>query len=281
MNGYGNSYSDEEQQRPLAYFRGYPLYAAYFVVAAICVAWVVSMFLKRYAVGALLAMGYDSSEVLAGEVWRVFTYSFVQVDTRVWFLLELYLLGYFGRELERLFGRRRFLFMYAGLCLLTPAVFTLLGLWYPYATMGRSHGLAVFVGFAALLPNAVMMFGILAKWMAIALVVFNSVVLFSDNNVPELVALWASVGFVYVYTRREQGQFTLPKFSLFQRKPKLRVLPDLKPDRADKPRVQKEDAMVEVDALLDKIARSGIGSLTPKERARLDEARENLKRRRE
>jgi hypothetical protein len=37
--------------------------------------------------------------------------------------------------------------------------------------------------------------------------------------------------------------------------------------------------MVEIDALLDKIAQSGIGSLTPKERARLDTARETLRKR--
>ena len=34
--------------------------------------------------------------------------------------------------------------------------------------------------------------------------------------------------------------------------------------------------MAEVDALLDKIAQSGIASLTPKERAKLDAAREGL-----
>ena len=34
--------------------------------------------------------------------------------------------------------------------------------------------------------------------------------------------------------------------------------------------------MAEVDALLDKIARSGLSSLTAKERAKLDAAREDL-----
>jgi hypothetical protein len=37
--------------------------------------------------------------------------------------------------------------------------------------------------------------------------------------------------------------------------------------------------MAEVDALLDKIAVSGIGSLTPKERAKLEAAREDLMKR--
>jgi hypothetical protein len=37
--------------------------------------------------------------------------------------------------------------------------------------------------------------------------------------------------------------------------------------------------MAEVDALLDKIAQSGIGSLTAKERAKLDAARSEMKKR--
>ena len=45
-------------------------------------------------------------------------------------------------------------------------------------------------------------------------------------------------------------------------------------------RVAREDAtMAEVDALLDKIAKSGIASLTPKERAKLEAAREGLMKR--
>ena len=46
------------------------------------------------------------------------------------------------------------------------------------------------------------------------------------------------------------------------------------------PRTEREVAtMAEVDALLDKIAVSGIGSLTPKERAKLEAAREDLMKR--
>jgi hypothetical protein len=44
--------------------------------------------------------------------------------------------------------------------------------------------------------------------------------------------------------------------------------------------VREPDFMAVTDALLDKIARDGIGSLTPAERRHLDEARERLKQRR-
>jgi hypothetical protein len=57
----------------------------------------------------------------------------------------------------------------------------------------------------------------------------------------------------------------------------LRVLPDLEERSGIK--TAKENSMAEVDALLDKIAQSGISSLTAKERAKLDRAREDLKNR--
>ena len=52
----------------------------------------------------------------------------------------------------------------------------------------------------------------------------------------------------------------------------------VEPKRVDpvRPRVLDQTATSEVDALLDKIAQSGIGSLTEKERARLESARAEL-----
>ena len=92
--------------------------------------------------------------------------------------------------------------------------------------------------------------------------------------------LWSTCGYAHLFVRVQQGYLTLPAFRFWARKPKLRVVPDLP---ATKPAILKaapEDAtMAEVDALLDKIAKSGIGSLTAKERAKLEAAREGLMKR--
>jgi hypothetical protein len=58
----------------------------------------------------------------------------------------------------------------------------------------------------------------------------------------------------------------------------LRVLPDLPVKKPVAARTTTA-SMAEVDALLDKIAQHGIGSLTAKERAKLDAARRDLKKR--
>jgi hypothetical protein len=56
-----------------------------------------------------------------------------------------------------------------------------------------------------------------------------------------------------------------------QPKPKFKVVPKPVPTRREE-----DDISESVDPILDKIARSGIGSLTPNERRTLDRARDRL-----
>jgi hypothetical protein len=91
-----------------------------------------------------------------------------------------------------------------------------------------------------------------------------------------LLTLWTTAGFAYAFVRYEQGHLTLPKIGLWRRKPKLRVLPDPQPRIPAGAQRPKTDSMTEIDALLDKIAHSGLSSLTAKERARLEAARADL-----
>ena len=120
---------------------------------------------------------------------------------------------------------------------------------------------------------------ILAKWAALILVGIFSLMALASQDLVGFLSLWVTVLFAFGFVRYQQGLLTLPRLKRWQRKPKLRVLPDLEaaPRTAVKP--AREDVMAEVDALLDKIAKSGISSLTAKERATLDLARERLKNR--
>jgi hypothetical protein len=101
-----------------------------------------------------------------------------------------------------------------------------------------------------------------------------------DRDYVGLTALLVTVGFAYAFVRFEQGRFHLPTLRLpsFSRRPKLRVLPNPIPgaERVDE---EEDESMSEVDVLLDKIAKSGIDSLTAKERKRLEKAREELMKR--
>jgi len=268
MRRYASDPSDDHQ--PLTWLNGHAIYAAHFLV----VVFVASMLLTTVLMAFKVAFIWDwlpftSHGVLRGEVWRVVTYGLVNPPS-LWF----------GRELEKFFGRRIFLRFYAGLYLLTPLLFTVIGVWRPMSLLGETGAFALFIAFATLYPNAVMLFNLLAKWVALILVGIYSLVAISNRDLVALISLWATCGFAHAFVRYEQGRLRLPALprmgNPFRKKPQLRVLPDLppKPSRA----VRDDEAQTaEVDALLDKIARSGLGSLTAAERAKLEKRRDTLR----
>ncbi|MGH7956815.1 MAG: rhomboid family intramembrane serine protease [Opitutaceae bacterium] len=267
----------------MTWLRGYPLYAAHFIVLL----FVVSMLATTLTLAIPAARGvpgwltFNSIQVLEGQVWRMLTYGLVNPPS-LWFVIDMFMLVFFGRELEKFFGRRTFLILYGSLYFLTPVLFTLIGLFRPMSLMGESGAFALFIAFATLYPNVALLFNILAKWVAIILVGIYTLMNLASNDWTGLISLWSTVAFAFGFVRHQQGMITLPKFRFPQRKPKLRVLPDPVPNKKTtltSHSARENATMAEVDALLDKIATSGISSLTAKERAKLEAAREGLMKR--
>jgi membrane associated rhomboid family serine protease len=262
MNGFISS----DDHQPVTWYRGYPLYAAHLLMGVFTLSMVATALLNFGGGGALLqSLVFRSDLVLHGQAWRILTYGLVNAPS-LWFAVEMYMIVAFGREVERFFGRRIFLTLAAGLYLLAPLLLTVLGLWRPTALVGEATcGFALFIAFATLYPNAVMLFNILAKWVAIIFVGIYVLADLSDHLWDGLLVLAATVGFAYGFVRLEQGHFSMPTLG-FRRRAKepaaqshgFRVVSD--PDRLD------------VDDVLDKIARAGMGSLTDQERAKLSEA---------
>lgn len=268
--------SDEDQQ-PITWLAGHAIYAAHFIVVVFVASLLATTLFLTFGAGHLLEWAiFASGDVLNGQVWRVVTYGLVNSPS-INFVVDMFMIVWFGRELEKFFGRRTFFVLYGGLYLITPLLFTVLGLRWPLQLGGAPGALALFTAFATLYPNVALAFGILAKWAAGLLIGIYGLMHLSSHNWPQLLALGATTGFAHAFVRRAQGRLTLPRFSL------------MKPTKAPLRSVQtapravqvvttnpKEAVMAEMDALLDRIAKSGISSLTPKERARLDAARETL-----
>ena len=136
------------------------------------------------------------------------------------------------------------------------------------------------IAFATLYPHTEAWGWIPFKWVAFACVACGSLMLLSRRDWAELSQLWATcaVGFAYMSYAKEQdfdeAESPFARFGkLFERKPKFRVVP--KPANARRT-VEEADEIESIDPLLDKIARTGMASLTAKERARLEKAREAL-----
>ncbi len=269
-------YGSIDEQRPVTWLRGYPLYAAHFLVLVFSASLLATTLLLAFNAGQLLNwLTFNSTAVLRGEVWRIATYGFVNPPS-LQFVIDMLMFVWFGRELEKNFGRQKFFLLYGGIYFVTPLLFTAIGVWRPLASSGETGAFALFFAFAVLYPNAVLMFDILAKWAAVVLVGIFTLMALANHDWIQLISLWATCGFAGVFVRHHLGLLTLPRLRLPGRKPKLRVLPDLPPEKRAAPIAPEAAAMSEVDALLDKIARSGIGSLTAKERARLEKGREHL-----
>jgi hypothetical protein len=240
------------------------------VATAICMA-------VPAAQGFLDVLPFRSDRVLRGEVWRLFTYGFLNQPS-IWFAIEMVMIVWFGRELEKFYGRRKFLTLYAGLYFIPPLVLTVFGLWQPNALAGRSGSFGLFIGFATLYPNVAFFFNILAKWLAVILASLYTLMALSSRDTAGLIYLWTTIGFAHAFVRDQQGRFTLPSFRSARSKPERETSSRV----AEKVRsndTSGRSTMAEVDALLDKIAQSGMGSLTAKERAKLDAARSEMKKR--
>jgi hypothetical protein len=266
----------DNDHQPIFWLRDYPVYAAYFVVLVFVVSLVATTLLLAANQQLFLAqLSFDSAGVLRGEVWRLFTTGLVNPPS-LQFAFDMLMIAWFGRDLERFFGRGIFLVLCASLFLLPPLLFTAVAHWWPTHFAGEAIALAVFVAFASLYPNAELAFGIPAKLAAVILTGIFTLFGLAYHDWAGLVSLWSQVGLAIGFVAYQQGKFSLPNLAFWRRKPALRLLPDVEAGTHAGARGAKEDPMAEMDALLDKIARTGMASLTRKERAKLAKAREDL-----
>ncbi len=194
--------------------------------------------------------------------------------------------------IETHLGRRVLSTLLVLLVVVPAAVLVLLshGLGFPGALMGNIYvTCGMVVAFATLYPNAEWLGGIPFKFVAMACVFCGSFMALAEKQVVTLLALWGNclVGFFYIrYALEQEYDDHVPLGSRFRqwfrRKPKFRVVPrdkgaEFEPE--DAPSESEGAVSAEVDAILDKVARSGLHSLTAAEHKKLQQAREELQRR--
>lgn len=249
-------FDSSRDREPLGYVRGVAVHATTVLVAFHVVALVVVAIVTSVA-GWPGRMIYSRDSVLAGEVWRIATYVVLNEPT-IFFLIEMYFLWIFGRDVEQHIGRRAFVRLYF-LLLLVPPVLLLAVPGASLSGAGSAH-FAVFVAFATLFPEAMFWGRIPARTVVLVLLGIYVLADIMWHDWSSLVALLAASGTAFAVIGYEQGRWT---FRLPQRAPRLKVL---------KP----EPVPVNVDAILDKVAKSGLDSLTRDERTALERARSQL-----
>ena len=274
---FGVTTSDD--YRPVAWMGRYPLDITTILVGLHVICAILIALLAAAHTGIANYLMFDSAAVWSGgQFWRLATYAFVHVPSNLlWFAIEMYMLFFFGREVERFIGRRAYIWLYA-LLLLMPAL--VLALWGLRARTGLAGSAAlhfgVFVAFVTIYPNVQFFLRIQAKWICIILAAIGTLSALAANDWQDLVVLWWSIALAFLFIEwrgagPELAWLNKLKFSV-RPKSKLYVVQK----SSERPTVEPDDVYESVDPILDKIAKSGIGSLTVSERRALDRARNRL-----
>ena len=234
--------------------------------------------------------------------WTMFTYMFLHYDLWhiVWNMLFLY---WFGRILRDFAGNDRIFAIYVLGGLMGWLVYVISGQFLPgvglYA-LGASAGVtAVALAAAALAPNYTMHLLFIGpvklKYIALVLVLLDLILMTEGNTGGHLAHLGgAFMGWFFVYQLREKGNdLSIPfnnviekivtlwerRKDIFSRKKKPRVVYKNTSGKRAKGNAKSDLHIVpdqsEIDAILDKIKRSGYESLTKEELETLARASKN------
>lgn len=216
---------------------------------------------------------FAAGDLRAGQIWTLVTYPFVH-DIRqegLWFGLEMLMFFWFGREVESAIGRRSYGLLYGALAVIPALVLAGTGPLLGSSVLAGSGTIsfAIFLSFCALHPGAQFFFaGLTAKWVGWILLAIYSLASFAGRDWPGLLQLWLSSLFAVAWVRR--GGLEWPNLSLGKGRKKSAK------GKASAKKSPAVPVLEKVDAILDKISRDGIHSLTAAEKKQLEDARAKL-----
>ena len=262
-----------ENHDPITWVGRVPVFATTIIVALYVASMVAVTLLGAFGADFILSkLPFDSIAALRDwELWRCLTYAFANPPDP-WFVIELVMLYLFGRDVEQFLGRAGFVRLYLGLLLLGPSLLiaaTLAtGLDFKLTQQWANFG--IFIAFAALYPNAQLVFQITAKVFAWVLLGVNVLQLVYNQQWPQVSVLLATSALAW-YAIRHGAALNFDFLSRLRPvshrtgRPRLRVMPPPQDAPVDPHRI--------IDPLLDKISRDGLASLTRREREQLERAR--------
>jgi len=218
-----------------------------------------------------------------GQVWRVISYALLH-DPNMFFhiLFNMLMLWMFGKEIEYMWGNRKFFVFYIFAALFS-GIFSLLAIFFssPFINIIGASGalMALLVVYAYYFPDRQLLFlFFIPMKIRTAVVVFAAISVFGTannyGNVSHITHLGGiAAGFLWVQIGDKLDLIVRSISAFFQ---------NISTKRGNdynfqKERRQKTINAGEIDRILDKINRSGILSLTPNERKTLREASADYK----
>lgn len=245
-------------------------------VAVFVALWILS--LLGYPLGDVLALRPD---MLLFRPWTLITYMFVHAGF-LHVLFNMIALFFFGPPVEERLGSSNFIKYYL-VCGLGAAALSFVFALHTMIVGASGAIYGVMLAYALWWPDSpIYIWGILpvkAKWLLLAFVALDLFFALAPGGYDGTAHFahlgGVAAGLVYLKAGGLGVAVTTRARKLFR--PKLTVIPGSGPAAPPKPppRVRAADEeriLDELDRVLDKISRSGMGSLTPDERRILDEA---------
>ena len=241
--------------------------------------------------GALLdPLKLWSDEVRHGQVWRLLTWPLANGPS-IYTVLSIAMFYLFGREIERLLGRARYLWFLGILTVVPGLVATAVGI--DVAGLFALE-FAVFLAFIAVYPTAMGFFRIPLWVFGVVFLAIEVLQLVGARQWDYLLVVLVSAGLALLVAR-SYGISELewiPRIPLpgtaAPTRPRSRAARSPRRERGrreaevvtlypQQPTVRDLVHQADIDNLLDKIPAQGIDSLTPDERRRLDEHSRRLR----
>jgi membrane associated rhomboid family serine protease len=223
--------------------------------------------------GWLTPLEFSSQQVFEQKyIWQWVSYAFLNAPTFT-FLFDMFILYSFGKPLEESLGLKRYLAFYFALVVTGPILFTLIAPWYSVYLKGAlSVHFGLVVAVALLYPDSEVFFFRLplrtVTWILFALYTLQVLAM---RNMSELAHFWLTSASAFVAVRFFQGEsldwFSDLKAKIYAKKHQIKVVRE-----SEKSSKEAND----LDAVLEKISKSGMGSLSAREKEFLEKARQEL-----
>ena len=278
------------ETEPFGKWKGVPIYLTTIIVAIMIVGLIVCAMIQATGSRVFLEAGFYVPRNGWANILAVFTYPLID-RLNFFTLFGIYVFYSWSVGIETHMGRTVLSRLLIMLVTVPAALATALyyGLHSSSSLLGNYYLAAgLLVAFATLYPNAEVFGFIPFKYFAVACVFLGSLMALAERDALPLIALWSSclVGFLYIrYALDQEYDDAIPLSArlrhFFRRKPKFRVVrkDEIPPAERWAPDPEPDAVTAEVDAILDKVARSGLDSLTSAERKKLELARQALNRR--
>jgi membrane associated rhomboid family serine protease len=272
-------HEQSDDYRPLFWLSGRPIYVNLLILILHILAFAITaLAISFLGEGVRTALSLGNYEVIhSAQIWRLFSYVIFPPETAIQFIFAMGFLYYFGRGVEEYVGRKTYINLYLALVLIPAVLCCLLGLfgvWTEYQG-GYCTIFGVFIAFATLYPGVeinIWFVNLSAKYWAYALLAVLSLANIASHLWISLGALWCDALIGYAGMRLIGAGYGMTWLTDWIEERQAQRLANRRNFKV----LKDAEATASIDEILEKISKQGVGSLSARERAALEQARTNL-----